>query len=142
MATSNTVAIPHAAGLPTAPGGVVNIQNRSISFTSSAGLNVSNSTVPAGLMWLVYALRLSVTDTGATNNYEFYFDDGATSHGCMHDPGGAAPTQAGSNLAGMNFGWTGQLWLPAGWRVGIKLLNCVGGIASNNWQFMAFEFQL
>src|ERR1051326_2267825 len=84
MATLNDLDVPvWRSPAPRAEKG--KLHNESVSFTSSAGLNVSNRAVPTGKWWEVRTMRL--TSAEVSKYYEFYADDGSTSHMTWHDPG-------------------------------------------------------
>ena len=141
MATLNQLALPGTLAsvvLGTQWNGSCRIQNESVSGNTGVGLNVSNRAVPAGRYWLVRTMRLNTAEVG--KNYEFYADDGATSHLAWHDPASMLTPAVASESLGWVASEAGVL-LPPGWRVGIKIDGAAGAL-NYNWQYFAIELQL
>lgn len=111
----------------------------SVSFDSTPGRNVSSrpkTGVPAGKLWLLqslYAYNGEDTEADATL---LLIDDSGTDH-ARFGPDGLDTTPV-PLPAHRELSWTGELWVPATWRVGIRFEDMTGG-SRCHWRYTAVE---
>ncbi|MDP8931093.1 MAG: hypothetical protein M3O70_21600 [Actinomycetota bacterium] len=112
----------------------VRFEAESVSFTSAAGQNVSSrpsAGVPAGEVWEVFGLYAINNEAQANKVHFVTIDPDGLRY--VSVPDGPIP----SIPAGEEVGWSGRLYLPAGWKIGVRFPAMAGGVAGNAWRFTA-----
>ena len=117
----------------------------SVSWTSIPGTNVSSRPkegVPAGKLWLLQSIYVhngepETEDAEMVGGTLLLIDDSGTDHARFGNQGASGITPAyvpGSS----ELSWTGQLYVPAGWKVGVRLEGMAGG-SGCHWRYTAIE---
>jgi hypothetical protein len=102
--------------------------------TSAAGTNEDSLVIPAGFFFVLLSLRATHADTVA-RTVEFFVDDGTDVY-ASPSPSSAVRTSVAPAPDGLT--WDGKLYLPAGWRVGVRMYAMVVG-KTISWQATAIQ---
>ena len=108
----------------------------SVSWDSKAGTNVSSRPkdgVPAGKLWLLQSIYVHNGEPEAVEGTLLLIDDSGTDHARFAYGITPAYVAGRSELS-----WTGQLYVPAGWKVGVRLEHMAGG-SQCHWRYTAVE---
>ena len=111
----------------------------SVSWDSKPGQNVSSrprTGIPAARLWMLQTLYVFNGEAAPVDATLLLLDDSGTDHARFAAPDQhlvPVPLPPGQALT-----WTGELWVPAGWRVGVRLDGMAGG-ARCHWRYTAIE---
>lgn len=109
----------------------------SVSWNSKPGQNVSvrpSSGVPEGKLWILQSIYVHNGEDDIVSA-TLFASDGETDHIRF----GASETPM-ELLPHAELTWTGQLLIPNGWQVGVRLANMGGTGAQCHWRYSAIEF--
>jgi hypothetical protein len=111
----------------------------SVSWVSTSGQNVGvrpKAGIPAGRLWLLQSLYVRNEEDVTVDATLLLVDDSGTDHARFAAPDQhQTPVPLGPHK---DLTWTGELWVPASWRVGVRLENMAGG-ARCHWRYTAIE---
>lgn len=114
----------------------------SVSWESKPGDNVSwrpKDGVPAGKLWLLQSIYVHNGEPGPVEGTLLLIDAATDDHsGTDHArfaPGGITPVEVPPHS---ELSWTGQLYVAAGWKVGVRLAGMAGG-SGCHWRYTAVE---
>jgi hypothetical protein len=111
----------------------------SVSWDSTPGKDVSSrprAGIPTGRLWLLQSLYVRNEEDGTVDATLLLIDDTGTDHARFAQPDQhQTPVPLGPHK---DLTWNGELWVPAGWRVGVRLENMAGG-ARCHWRYTAIE---